>query len=647
MKYGLSLFISLILVSPAFSQLIVPKIFGNHMVLQRDAQVEVWGKASPKEKITVQIHKQKISTKADKNGNWTVSLKPELQGGPFTLDIKGKKESLHFEDVYFGDVWLASGQSNMEWSVNLSMNAKEEIKNADFPLIRHIKVEHVISSIPLDDIQTNGWNTADSGSVGQFSAVAYFFAREIHQKTGVPIGIINSNWGGTNIETWISREGFESTDTFKEMIKSMPKVDLDSLGKIRVSKTAKRIEALQGSPLAPLNGFEISKSNQQDWPEVFMPQLWEEQSIGDLDGIVWLQTQFELNQIPSDSVILHLGMIDDDDSTFVNGHFVGATIGWNKTRTYAIPDSILKTGMNQLTIKVADSQGGGGLYSPKEEVGIEIGNQWLSLAGNWKFHVSDVILRNSVNAFPSLAYNGMIAPIIPFQTTGIIWYQGESNASRAYEYRESFPLLISDWRTRWNKPEWPFYFVQLATFETVGNSTSGSAWAELREAQTMTLSVPNTGMVVTTDVGNPKDIHPTNKQTVGKRLAAQALHDVYQQKQVHTGPMYSGMEIQGNTIVVSFNDVGSGLMTPNKYGYVMGFEIAGEDGVFKFAKAYIKGDKVIVYHPEIEHPKVVHFGWSGNAEDCNLYNMEGFPAVPFRTNEVKTVTKDAKYQMGW
>ncbi|MBL7744512.1 MAG: hypothetical protein JNN00_13665 [Chitinophagaceae bacterium] len=239
----------------------------------------------------------------------------------------------------------------------------------------------------------------------------------------------------------------------------------------------------------------------------------------------------------------------------------------------------------------------------------------------------------------------MIHPLIPFAFQGVLWYQGESNAGRAYQYRKAFPLLINDWRQKWHNPIMPFYFVQLATFNTTGNSNDGCGWAELREAQTLTLQLPNTGMCVTTDIGDPGDIHPINKQEVGKRLGALALKNVYKKDMVSNGPMYKSTDVNGNQIILSFDHTGSGLFTPDKYGYLKGFEIAGQDHVFYYAKAFIKGNTVVVFSENVENPLAVHFGWIGDASECNLFNREGFPAVPFRTDEWKTVTKEEKYKI--
>jgi sialate O-acetylesterase len=276
---------------------------------------------------------------------------------------------------------------------------------------------------------------------------------------------------------------------------------------------------------------------------------------------------------------------------------------------------------------------------------LTLGNFTMPLSGKWKFQVESILKTTNENSLPSLCYNAMINPLIPFSFKGVLWYQGESNAGRAFQYRKAFPLLINDWRKKWNLGNFPFYFVQLASFEDGGNGNKGSNWAELREAQTMTLQLPNTGMCVATDIGNPKDIHPTNKQDVGKRLAAIALNNLYNKSMICSGPVYQSMEVENNSIILSFNNTGSGLFTPNKYGYLKGFEIAGKDQVFYFAKAYIVNNKVTVWADKVANPVAVRFGWSGDASDNNLFNQEGFPAGPFRTDDWTSVTKEVQYKI--
>lgn len=626
----------------------LPKIFSNNMVLQRNTSIPVWGWADAGEKVTVNFHEQTKTVKADKTGKWLVRLEAETAGGPYELNIVGRN-TIQLKNVLVGEVWLCSGQSNMEWRVRQSDNAAKEIASANYPMIRQVKIQHTINSLPQADVSTDGWKVCDSTTVGDFSGVAYYFAKNIYESIKIPIGLINDCWGGTNIETWISREAFESSDEFKEMIAGMPKINLDSLSKIKVHASELRIEALQGTKLNELKTglFNQVSFDDSQWPELNAAQLWEQQSIGELDGVVWYRKTIQLSSDDiSKEATLELAKIDDYDITYVNGVEVGSTNQWDLMRKYTVPNGVLKEGKNVIAVRVTDTGGGGGIYGDAADLKISIGDKVISLAGKWKFQVESIIKTTNENSLPSLCYNAMINPLIPFAFRGVLWYQGESNAGRAFQYRTAFPLLINDWRNKWNNPPMPFYYVQLASFFTDDNSNKGSGWAELREAQTMTLRLPNTGMCVTTDlVVNPKDVHPTNKQDVGKRLAVIALNNLYNKPQVHSGPSYKSMDVNGNQVVVSFNDIGSGLSTPDKYGYLKGFEIAGTDQVFHYARAFIKGNTVVLYSDDVESPVAVRYGWIGDASECNLFNKEDFPAVPFRTDVWNTITRDVKYQI--
>lgn len=626
--------------------IVLPQIFSDNMVLQRNVLIPVWGQGAANEKIEVRFNRQVKTIKADKNGKWMVKLDAEPAGGPYELTVKASN-TIQIKNILVGDVWLCSGQSNMEWTVGQSNNAKNEIAAASYPNIRHIKIPHSISSLPQAAVEAGGWQVCDSTTVAAFSGVAYYFAKNVYDNTKIPIGIINDCWGGTNIETWISREAFESSDEFKEMIAGMPKLNLDSLSKIKVKSSELRIENLQGTTFRNMNPalFKDALFDDSRWPELNEPQLWEQQSIGELDGVVWLRKTIILSAADINKpAVLELAKIDDEDITYVNGVKVGSTSQWDAKRIYTIPAGVLKEGKNSIAVKVVDNGGGGGIYGEAAELKLSVAGNTISLGGSWKFQVESIKKTTNENSLPSLCYNAMINPLIPFAFKGVLWYQGESNAGRAYQYRKAFPLLINDWRKKWNNAAMPFYFVQLATFTTSGNSNEGCGWAELREAQTMTLSLPNTGMCVTTDlVINPKDIHPTNKQDVGKRLAAIALHNLYGQQIVCNGPAYQSMQIKGNQIILSFANTDSGLFTPDKYGYIKGFEIAGKNQVFHYARAFINGNTVVVYSDEVADPLAVHFGWVGDAGDCNLFNKEGFPAVPFRTDQWKNSTANEKY----
>lgn len=636
------------------AQVRMPKFFADNMVLQRNTPIPIWGWAKANEKVEIKFDKQTKITKADKNGKWMVKLNPETAGGPFVLKVKAGN-TIQINNVLIGEVWICSGQSNMEYVLKYSTDAKKEISSADNPFIRHIKIPHAISSLPEDDISEGKWNSSDSTTVGDFSAVAYYFAKEIYNKLKIPVGIISSNWGGTNIETWISREAFENSgdssgnekaNEFKEMIAGMPKVSLDSISKLKVSSSIKRIEALQGSKINNINpeSFKEIVFDDSLWPELNQPEVWEQQRLGEFDGVVWLRKTIVLSAGDSrKGAILELSKVDDEDITYFNGVKVGSMNTWDSKRKYRIPNGILKEGTNVIAVRVTDNGGGGGIYGNETDLKLMLGNISIPLSGKWKFQVESIKKTISENSLPSLCYNSMINPLIPFAFQGVLWYQGESNAPRAYQYRKAFPLLINDWRQKWNKGTFSFCFVQLATYKTNGNSNEGCDWAELREAQNLTLNLPHTGMAVTTDIGNPEDIHPGNKLDVGKRLAALALNNVYDKPMVCNGPQYKSMKIDGNQIVISFGDIGSGLLTSDKYGYLGGFEIAGKDQFFHYAKAYIKDNKVLVSSEEVLSPIAVRFGWIGDASDNNLFNIEGFPAVPFRTDEWTTVTKEEKY----
>lgn len=646
-KKYLLVFVALIASFSVNAQVKLPKIFADNMVLQRNTLIPVWGTANANEKIEVHFGKQIKKTKANKYGKWIVHLDNEIAGGPYSLVIKGKN-SIEFKNILVGDVWLCTGQSNMEWSVAQSNDFRNEAASANYPMIRHIKIDKEINTLPQNNLNSSkSWQVCDSSTVGGFSAAGYFFAKNIYNELKIPIGLINASWGGTNIETWISREGFENSEEFEEMIAGMPKVSLDSLSKLKVQGFDKRIEELQGAKINAViaSSFKIVEYDDSNWPELNQPGLWELQSLGEFDGVVWLRKSIVLSADEAKKdAILELSTIDDDDITYVNGSKIGNTNQWDAFRKYLIPKGILQQGENVIAIRVTDNGGGGGIYGNPEDLKLRIGTSFIPLNGQWKFQVEAIKRTVNQNNFPSLAYNAMINPLIPYAFKGVLWYQGESNAGRAYQYRKAFPLLINDWRQKWNQGDFPFYFVQLASFFAEGNSNEGCAWAELQEAQTMTLSLPNTGMVVTTDlVSNPKDIHPTNKQDVGKRLAALALNNVYEKPMVCSGPIYKSMEIKGNQVIVSFDDIGSGLYTPDKYGYIKGFEIAGKDYIFHYAKAFIKNNKVILSCDEVPNPIAVHFSWVGDASESNLFNKEGFPAVPFRTDDWKTITKGEKY----
>lgn len=642
------LFIFLIISVLTNANVKMPLLFSDGMVLQRNKAIPIWGFADANEKIEVHFNKQIQKTTADKNGKWTLNLNSEKAGGPFELIIIGKNK-ITIKNVLVGEVWICSGQSNMEFRVSKTINAEKEIADSNYPMIRHFGVAQDLSGKPKDDLKAGKWEAANKETVGNFTAVGYYFARKLYAELKIPIGIINTSWGGTNVETWTSREAFQKSDEFKTLITGVPMVNVDSISKLYAKQMKERIEKVQGTPVSTENEntFKDPVFNDASWGELNTPSLWENQPLEDLDGVVWMRKTITLSaEDIKNKGTLHLSKIDDEDITYLNGIEVGRNTQYDVKRVYEIPANILKEGKNVIAVRIVDNSGGGGIYGDAADLKLSLGSKNIPLDGRWKFKVIVVKTSLSPNSYPSLLYNAMVNPLVPYAIEGVLWYQGEANVWRANQYKKAFPLMITDWRTKFKQGDFPFYFVQLSTFnEQNGNSKVGSRWAELREAQSETLKLPNTGMAVTTDIGNAKDIHPTNKQDVGLRLAAIALNNVYGKKRVYSGPTYKSQEIAGNQIILTFDNIGSGLTALDNSENLKGFEIAGADKVFHSAKAIIKNNKVIVSSNQVQNPAAVHYGWADDDTEINLFNKEKFPASPFRTDNWEMITANEVYKV--
>ncbi|QSW87077.1 hypothetical protein J0383_12300 [Flavobacterium endoglycinae] len=643
----LIVFILLIISAISSANVRMPILFSDGMVLQRDKQIPIWGFADANESIEIHFNKQIKKTTADKNGKWTVNLAAEKAGGPFELVVIGKNK-ITIKNVLVGEVWICSGQSNMEFQVSKTMNAEKEIADANYSMIRHFGIAQDLSGTPKEDLKQGKWEEATKQNVGNFTAVGYYFARKLYSELKIPIGIINTSWGGTNVETWTSREAFQNSPDFKSMIADVPVMNVDSISKLYAQKMKERVEKIQGTEVSTANEntFKELSFEDKNWGDLKTPSLWENQPLGDLDGVVWMRKTITLTaEDIKNKAILSLAKIDDEDVTYVNGIEVGRNTQYDLKRVYTVPDNILKEGKNVIAVRIVDNSGGGGIYGESQDLKLTIGTKVIPLDGNWKFRVIVVKTALSPNSYPSLLYNAMLNPLVPYAIQGVLWYQGEANVWRAKQYKKAFPLLINDWRTKFKQGNFPFYFVQLSTFDEFGgNSQKGSRWAELREAQSETLKLPNTGMAVTTDIGNAKDIHPTNKQDIGLRLAAIAMNNIYGKKQVHSGPTYKFQEIKGNQIILTFDNIGSGLSTPNS-DELKGFEIAGADKVFHSAKAIIKDNKIIVSSDQVQNPVAVHYGWADDDTAINLFNKEKFPASPFRTDNWEMITANEIYKV--
>ncbi len=628
----------LLVFNVSYAGIKLPEIFTDHMVLQRDSPVKIWGNAEKNETVTIEFNGQKAKTKANKNGQWVIELKAMQYGGPFNMQIRTKSESITLKNILIGDVWLCSGQSNMEWILKNTKNAEQEIAAADYPNIRLFTVTKAMALKPQADLAGGEWMECNPKNVASFSAVAFFFARKLQKDLNIPIGLINSSWGGTNIQSWTSWGVMGKKDAYKN-------ADISKYEK-SVEELAKRKQEFQNALQSDKGSKErwFEKNEAAGWKKIKLPNTWEATEIGTVDGIVWFSKEIEVpNSFDDKAIILSLGPIDDKDSTYINGKLIGTENNPTLNRVYQVPAGIIKKGKNKLVIKVTDTGKRGGFHGLADQLFFEVAGQKISLAGEWEYKPSVIssdygMINVGPNGFPSKLYNAMIAPIIQYRIKGATWYQGESNAGEAYKYRTSFPEMINDWRSKWGY-EFPFLWVQLANFMQADSLPSQSEWAELREAQHQTLSLSQTGEAVTIDIGEAKDIHPRNKQDVGTRLAMAAEKIAYQKNLVFSGPTYSSMEVKENTIVLHFTNTGSGLVAKDKYSYVKGFAIAGADQKFVWAKAKIKDDKIIVYSDEIAKPVAVRYAWGNNPDDANLYNNEGLPASPFRTDKWQGITE--------
>ncbi len=632
-------------------------IFSDNMVLQQKETCPVWGTANPGGQVTVQFAGQKKKAVVGIDGLWKVDLSPMKAGGPFELTILGT-DTIAFENVLVGEVWVCSGQSNMQWSVINSDNAEEEINNAQYADIRLFTVQRNVSPKPITKINSDGWQVCTPKTIPEFSAVGYFFGRHLHKKLNVPIGLINTSWGGTPAESWTSQRTLKTLPDFLETVQEI-EANVDSLKAVYSNYLQDKSEwetYLQKWKDNLIKMEEKKGSNQiawyesaldvSEWKKMQVPKLWEQQGLENYDGFVWFRRNVEIPvEWDNTDLVLNMGPIDDDETTWFNGIEIGRTNGYNKNRSYKVPSSLVKKGSNEITVRVLDSGGAGGFWGEDSLYHLDINPDLsINLTGEWYYkeslNLADVpkSMRrpSSPSHTPSFLYNAMIYPLIPYAFQGAIWYQGESNASRAYQYRSLFPAMITDWRENWKQGDFPFFFVQLANFMQVKPEPVEDAWAELREAQTKALSLPFTGMAVIIDIGEADDIHPRNKQDVGKRLALNAQKLVYGENIPHSGPMYRNMLIKDEKIILDFDFTYDGLKTKGEKK-IKGFAIAGENKKFYWADAEINGDQVIVSSPKVEQPVAVRYAWASNPI-CNLYNSAGLPASPFRTDDWQGIT---------
>jgi sialate O-acetylesterase len=649
----ISLFLCCLLVQSR-AQLVTAKLFADHMVLQRNQDIPVWGWAAKNAKVTVKLNGQSASAKADEQGNWKVILKPMAAGGPYTMTVSAGKEHVTYSDVMLGEVWLCGGQSNMEFQLKNALGYHYEQKNAAQQPIRQIRIPNKMSLEPEKDFAASKWIKADTNTVGDFTAVGYFFAKKLAQELHVTVGLIYSNWGGTDVEDWISKETMLNDPELGDAAKALPST---------WDGVTKRIDKRLRDATFP-NGQAVNYTPEQlaaeppsffnTWQKGSVPGSWEWQGkTYSYRGQGFMQRTIKLDSVYSTrKSIIRLGQTDADLAIYIDGKML-TNEALPANRQLELPAGTWKSGENSLLVQLKSQQknpawGGVGIMGQGNDLYVSFPDTIINLAdNNWR-DMPDLSKPYHFDFQPNntafTLYNAMINPLVPYAMAGVIWYQGEANAGRAYQYRKSFPLMITDWRGKWKK-DFPFLFVQLASYGNMDNSNIGSDWAELREAQTMALKLPNTGMAVTTDVGDAFNIHPRDKADVGYRLAAKALTMTYHLPGFYESPQYDAAEFKDGYATVSFKNADGGLLVKDKYNYIKGFELAGADHRFYYAQAMIvDGNKAKVWCDQVKQPVAVRYAWTDAPVDANLFSKEGFPVNSFRSDNWKGVTEGKKYE---
>ena len=616
-----------------FSQIKLPRLISDGMVLQCEKPLKLWGWASPHETVTCQFKNLTITKKADALGKWSLLLPPQKAGVSGDMVFRGNNE-VKISDVVFGDVWLCSGQSNMVLPLErVKEKYGDEIANANYPNIRFFFIPTLTNlHAPQDDIPSGAWKKANPKDVLTFSAVAYFFAKSIYEKYKTPICLINPSVGGTPIEAWISEDGLKNFEDLTKIIQR--------------NKTPFEAQNLQFEIRNPKSNdlglkekwFDPSYSP-KGWRNINLPGYWEDQGIKDFNGVVWYRKEIDVpDSMTGVPAKLFMGRIVDADFTYINGTQVGNITYQYPPRRYEVPANLLKVGKNTIVVRVINTNGKGG-FVPDKPYFLTANGQNIDVKGDWQYKVGEVYepMRGgggfvfSAQNQPTALFNAMTAPIVSFPIKGVLWYQGESNTGRPEPYGDYLKAMIQDYRKQWQDPNLPFLYVQLANFMDVNYLPSESQWAELREAQRLALSEPNTGMVVTTDLGEWNDIHPLSKKPIGERLALAAQNIAYGDKSVvPSGPIFKSANIENNQIRLKFDHIGGGLMSKDGED-LRWFAIAGFDKKYVWAKAVIEGSEILVSSEKIQTPQYVRYAWQDNPDGANLYNNAGLPASPFTT----------------
>jgi len=612
-------------------ELKLPALFADHMVLQRDQELKVWGQAEADQLIEVELAQSKTSVKADAKGLWLATLKPQAAGGPYQLKISTNDKTLSFDDVWLGDVWVASGQSNMEWKLGAQTeNWQQEVQDSKFPLIRFYTLPKTLSALPDQPVPIANWVKASPDTVAEFSAIAWFFAKQNHLQKGVAVGLIDATWGGTAAEAWTPAQALLTVPGYEKDAADM--LAQPELWQQRIQENQQK-DLVKWQLIESNTGVEQLKlaeksTDDSGWQTLSLP------NVQPLSDIVWLRKTVYLEQEPKQAS-LFFGDINQIGRVFINGQQIAAESWADKTEVIQLPAGMLKAGENLIALRVINS------WDNKVSVG-RAGQLWLkadarqlSLEGEWRYNNSvepklpDV---KFLNWKPGVLFNAMIKPLIPYAVKGVIWYQGESNSDKPQYYHQLFSTLIQSWRQHWQQ-QLPFLYVQLASYMQPQAQPVESSWAALREAQTQTLALPQTAMAVTTDLGDIEDVHPRRKKPVAERLWLAARAVVYGEELLYSGPIFKSMHSDGAKLRLSFEHAGTALSLQGEE--LKGFAVAGADGKYQNAQAKMDGTQVVVWSDKVKQPVSVRFGWA-DFTYANLYNSAGLPAVPFRAGEKGT-----------
>jgi sialate O-acetylesterase len=661
--------LSLLSISNAFADVNLPRLLNDGAILQRDKPLTIWGWAEEGEKVTVSFAGKEKSTQAV-GGKWQVTFPARKAGGPYELVVTGEKNQLKRSNILLGDLWIAAGQSNMELPLRrVKYQYPGLIETTQQPNIREFNVPVAYAfKGPLSDYTQGDWKTATPENLESFSAVGFFFAQKLLAENKVPVGIITIPVGGSPAEAWMSEAALQKYPHYLEKLQPF-KSDAHVQATIAKDKanSDKWYADLGAADIGLKNNWSQTALDTKEWKALQVPGFLKEQGIDFTNGAFWVRKTVELTQAQAaKKAVLWLGCIVDGDQVFVNGQSVGQTGYQYPPRIYAVPASVLKAGKNSIAIRITSYSNNAGFVKDKRYALMlgeskfgagYAGDEEISLRGEWQYQIAAQVgsmqPTTTLQYIPGSLFNAKLAPALPLHIKGVIWYQGESNVDRAdahgvhrepsgqcadetcaaitSEYRYLFADLIRDWRVQFNQDDFPFIYAQLANFLPAQTQPVESKWAELREAQRQALAVKNTAMAVAIDTGEWNDIHPLDKQTVGERLALGALKAAYGKKSLLTsGPSLKKVKAKGNKLELVFADVGKGLQV--RGGELKHLALASADKKFVWARAEVKGNKLVVWADSIAEPKWVRYAWADNPEGANLYNSAGLPASPFEAS---------------